>query len=308
MRTIRVFSPATVANVGCGFDIFGFALEYPGDEIVLKTTKKKGVVITRITGDDGKLPFEPEKNTATIPILHFLEHLNYKTGFEIEIHKKMPPGSGLGSSAASAVAGVFGVNILLGEPVERSELMSFAIKGEEAVSGSVHYDNIGPALLGGFVIIRSSEPLDIIKINTPSSLFCTVVHPHVEIRTEYARSILKKEIPLADGIKQWGNVAGLVTGLLTSDYKLIGRSVEDFVAEPVRAELIPGYFSVKERALKEGALGVNVSGSGPSVFALADSKERAFSVGEVMKKAFNEKGLNCDLYVSKINDKGVKII
>jgi len=307
MRSIKIFSPATVANVGCGFDIFGFALEYPGDEIILKTSKKKGLVITRITGDNGKLTFEPEKNTVTIPILHFLEHLNSKTGFEIELHKKMPMGSGLGSSAASAVGGVFGANMLLGEPLGRSELMSFAIKGEEAVSGAIHYDNIGPALLGGFVIIRSYEPLDIIKINTPPDLFCAVVHPHVEVRTEYARSILKKEISLSDGIKQWGNVAGLVTGLLTSDYNLIGRSIEDAVAEPVRAGLIPEYFSVKERAIKEGALGVNISGSGPSVFALTDSKERAFIVGDAMKKRFNEGNLNCDLYVSGINNKGVTI-
>ncbi|MCS6823340.1 MAG: homoserine kinase [Cytophagaceae bacterium] len=307
-KSIRVFAPATVANVTCGFDILGFAVSAPGDEVVVTLKKSPGITISEITGDGGRLSKDPSQNTVSVPILRYLEKIKSKQGFDIKLHKKMPLGSGLGSSSASSVAGVFAANILLGEPLKRIELLPFAMEGERVACGSAHADNVAPALLGGFVLVRSYRPLDVVKIPTPASLYATIIHPHIEVRTKDARSILRNDLSLHDAIVQWGNVAGLVCGLLMSDYGLIGRSMHDVVAEPYRSALIPGYYEVKQAALDAGALGAGISGSGPSVFALSNDEKKARVIAKKMSEEFNKLNIGNDVYVSQINSEGPVVL
>lgn len=305
MERISVYAPATVANVACGFDIFGFAVDRPGDEVVLTKKESPGIIITEITGDEGRLPLEVHKNTAGIAIQKYLEYIGRTDqGFEMALHKDMPLGSGLGSSAASAVAGVFAANELMGKPLTQKELLPFAMEGERVACGSAHADNVGPSLLGGFVIIRSYDPLDIIELKVPEELFATIVHPQVEVNTKDARSILEREIQLSKTIQQMGNVAGLIAGLLLPDYDLIGRSLEDVMIEPIRSILIPQFTEVKSAALGAGALGCSISGSGPSLFALSKGRETAEKVAVAMSKAFKEADIESEAYVSRINQRG----
>ncbi len=308
-KEIRVFAPASVTNVSCGFDVLGFALNWPGDEIVIKTRGKSGIVISKITGDKGKLPKEIHKNTAGLSVKALANYLNFDKGIEIEIHKKMGLGSGLGSSAASAVAGVFALNELLGKPLKRKELLQFALEGEKLTCGGTpHADNISASLLGGFIIVRSVNPLDVIKIDVPDNLYATLLHPQIEIQTSETRKILRKQILLSDAVKQWGNVAGLIAGLINKDYKLIGHSLQDVIIEPVRSILIPGFDQIKSAALDSGALGCSISGSGPSMFALSNSKKTAATIAEAMQKSADKVGMEYDIYISKINKKGPKIL
>lgn len=305
MESIRVYAPATVANVACGFDVFGFAVNRPGDEVVLTKKSSPGIVIKEITGDEGRLPKDVAKNTAGIAILKYLEFIGKPDqGFELSLHKDMPLGSGLGSSAASAVAGVFAANELMGKPLTQKELLPFAMEGERVACGSAHADNVGPSLLGGFVVIRSYDPLDIIQLPTPSDLYASIVHPQIEVNTKDARRILEREITLGKTITQMGNVAGLVAGLLMSDYSLIGRSLVDVIVEPARSILIPQFQEVKEAALLAGALGCSISGSGPSLFALSKGEETANQVAIAMSTAFNSVGIGSEAYVSQINQRG----
>ena len=307
--SIRVFAPATVANVACGFDIFGFAVDNPGDQVTLTLTDEPGVRITDIIGDGGKLPREASRNTASIAIQTFLKHLNRAdVGLDVVLQKQMPLGSGLGSSAASAVAGVFAANELLGRPLPIMKLLPFAMEGERIACGSAHADNVGPSLLGGFVVVRSYQPLDVIRINTPASLYCTLVHPDIEVNTKDARFILKNEVSLKNTITQMGNVAGLIAGLMTPDYDLISRSLVDVIIEPVRAILIPEFNEAKKAALDNGALGCSISGSGPSMFALSRDAETAQKVGKAMQQAFLFVGITSEAYVSQINQQGPKVI
>lgn len=307
-KQIRVFVPATVANVACGFDILGFAIEKPGDEMSLKLTNRPGVQITKILGDGGKLSKKADQNTAGISANAFLQHIKSPKGLEIELVKKMPLGSGLGSSAASSVASVFGANLLLGEPLKKEELLPFALLGEKFACGVAHADNAAPALLGGFVLVRGYTPLDVIQIQTPKKLHCSIFHPQIEIRTEDARKILKRDISLGKAIEQWGNIAGLIAGLMRSDYELIGRSMRDVIIEPVRSILIPGFTQVKNAVLAVGALGCSISGSGPSVFAFSSSKKTAMKVVQTMKSEFASLGVDGEGYCSKINQEGPRII
>ncbi|MCF0059051.1 homoserine kinase [Dyadobacter sp. CY356] len=309
MNYIKVFAPATVANVSCGFDIFGFAIEEPGDVVEIRRREEPGVVIKDIFGDDGRLPRKAEKNAVTGVMLHLLKHLGIKDfGCEVILHKNMPLGSGMGSSAASAVAGVVAMNELLDCPLSRTELLPFAMEGERIASGSAHADNVGPALLGGFVIIRSYAPLDVFSIPVPGDLFCTLVHPDIEINTKDARYILRDEVSLKNTISQMGNVAGLVAGLMMEDYDLIGRSMVDVIIEPVRSILIPDFNLVKQAALDNGALGCSISGSGPSMFALSRGIENAKKVAEVMKATFANAGIESSSHVSMINKGGPVIL
>lgn len=309
MEKIRVYAPATVANVACGFDIFGFAVNRPGDEIVLEKRDEPGISIIEITGDDGRLPLEVAKNTAGIAIQKYLTHIGREDqGFNLSLHKDMPLGSGLGSSAASAVAGVFAANELMGKPLTQKELLPFAMEGERVACGSAHADNVGPSLLGGFIIIRSYDPLDIIQIATPVDLYASIVHPHIEVNTKDARGILDKEISLSTTITQMGNVAGLVAGLMLPDYDLIGRSLVDVIIEPSRAILIPQFAEVKAAALQAGALGCSISGSGPSLFALSKGEETANRVAEAMRNQFAFVGIGSDIFVSPINQQGPMIL
>jgi len=304
MERVRVFAPATVANVASGFDVLGFALDRPGDTVTLTRIAEKVVRVVSITGDDGKLSKDPAKNTAAVAATGFLKRMGFPFGVEIELEKMMPLSSGLGSSAASAVAAVHAANLLAGSPLTRRELLPFTMEAERIACGSAHADNVAPALFGGFVLIRSYEPLDVVQLPVPAGLTCAVVHPHTELRTEDARRILKKEIRLADAIRQWGNLAALVAALFNGDMSLLGRSLQDVVAEPARSLLIPGFDAVKAAALAAGALGCSISGSGPSVFALCSSSASAVKAGNAMCTAFRAAGLDCDQYLSAVNTKG----
>jgi homoserine kinase len=308
MESIKVFAPATVANVACGFDIFGFAVDNPGDELILRKKATPGLEITKIEGDEGRLTKDPERNTVSISMLALLRHLGMEQGVTIELKKNMPLGSGLGSSAASSVAGVFAMNELLGRPLTQQELLPFAMEGERFASGTPHADNVAPSLLGGFVAIRSYSPLDVIKIDTPADLFATIVHPQIEVNTRDARNILRKETSLRNTITQMGNVAGLVAGLMKGDYDLISRSLVDVIIEPVRAILIPGFDEVKAAAIGCGALGCSISGAGPSMFALSRDRDTAKCVGEAMQQAFAGVDIESEIYVSGINQNGPVVI
>lgn len=306
-KSIKIFAPATVANVGSGFDILGFALENQGEELIVKLSDKSKITIRNST-EYRSIPLQPEKNVSGVSLMAMLQKLQSNQGFEIEIIKKIMPGSGMGSSAASAVAGVFGANELLGKPFAPAELIPFAMEGEKLVSGVAHADNVGPAILGGFVLIRSYKPLDIIRLDFPKSLHCAIVHPMIEVRTEDARRILKDKITLKDAIVQWGNVAGLVTGLFRGDFDLIGRSLEDVIIEPVRSVLIPGFDAVKKAAMDAGALGCSISGSGPSMFALCSSGEIAERVALQMSETFTDAGIENEYFISRVAERGARIV
>lgn len=302
---IKVFAPATVANVAVGFDILGFALEKPGDEIIARFSDTPGLRITKITGASGKLPLDIQKNTAGFAALKLLEHLGEeKRGIELEIHKKMPFGSGLGSSAASAAGGVMAINELLHRPLEKRDLLPFAVLGEQVADGAYHADNVAPSLIGGMILIRSNETLDVHRLPVPEGIHATVIYPHVEILTKDARSVLSDTVSLKQCIYQNGNMAGLLVGLYQSDFGLIGRSLNDVVIEPQRARLIPHFYEVKEAALSAGALGCSISGAGPSIFALSVNSLIAEEIGIAMKRIFDNAGIGNDLFVSPINQEG----
>ncbi len=307
-REVRVFAPATVANVSCGFDVMGFALANPGDEIVVRANDSKEVSIRLISGDEGLLPVDPDKNTASVAVKALFKHLGFDAGLEIEIHKQMPLGSGLGSSAASSAGAVLAANHLLGNPLSRKELLPFAAEGERVACGTAHYDNVGPSLLGGFVFIRSSDPLDIFNLPYPETLHAAIVRPQIEIKTGDTRKILRKEISLARAVTQWGNVGGLVAGLINKDMDLMSRSMEDVIIEPIRSVLIPGYDAVKKAALGNGAIGAGISGSGPSIFALTPDRETAQKAVKAMNTELDSIGLPADKFVSEINNSGAEII
>lgn len=306
MNQIKIFCPATVANLSCGFDVLGLCLEGIGDEMIIRKVKEKGIRITKITGAD--LPLETDKNVAGVAGMAMLKHLDLEFGFEIEIHKKIKAGSGIGSSAASAAGVVVGINKLLGNPLHRNDLIAFAMEGEFLASGSYHADNVAPAILGGFTLVRGYEPLEVIKIKSPKDLYVTIIHPHIEVKTSEARNILPKEIPLKTAITQWGNLGGLISGLYTEDYGLIGRCLQDVVAEPYRKNLIPEFDTVKKSALENGALGCGISGSGPSIYALSKGIETAENVANAIDNEYSKTGINYAIYVSKVCDEGVKVM
>jgi len=306
MNEIKIFCPATIANVSCGFDVLGLALDTVGDIMTIRKVQEKGIKITKILGQD--LPLKAHKNVAGVAALALLKESNTQFGFEIEIDKRIKPGSGIGSSAASSAGAVWAINELLGKPFHVNELVRFAMEGEKLATGVPHADNVAPALFGGFTLVRSYEPLDIIKIHTPNELFATVIHPQIEVKTSDAREILKTTVTLKKAIKQWGNVGGLISGLYTEDYDLIGRSLEDFIIEPIRSILIPAFDIVKEESLKTGALGCGISGSGPSIFALSKGEKTAKNVANTMKLVYDKVGIDYDVHVSKINKQGIKIL
>ena len=309
LQEVRVFAPATVANVSCGFDVLGFAINAPGDEVVARHSDKPGLRITKITGDDGKLPKIAEKNTAGVAALDLLRHLGMSDrGIELEIHKKMPFGSGLGSSAASAVAGVYAVNKLIGEPLAKQQLLPFAMQGEASADGAWHADNVGPSLLGGVVFIRSNQELDIAQLPVPENLWAAVVHPDIEILTKVAREILPTNIPMVNVTQQIGNLGGLICGLIQEDYAMIGRSIHDVIAEPRRQKLVPEFYNAKRAAMSNGALGFSISGAGPSVFALCEGEQTAQRAGKAISEVFSKINLENQCYVSPINKEGVHVV
>lgn len=306
MNEIKIFCPATIANISCGFDVLGLCLETVGDEMIIRKSNVQGIKIMKIVGED--LPLETSKNVAGVAALALLDAIDYKFGFEIEIYKNIKPGSGIGSSAASAAGAVFGINELLGKPFNRKELVEFAMKGEAIASGSEHADNVAPAILGGITLVRSSAPLDIIKIESPSELFATVIHPQIELKTSEMRAVLQPMIPLKSAILQWGNLGGLIAGFYTSDYELIGRSLHDEIVEPLRGPFIPKFDVIKKTALENGALGSGISGSGPSIFALSKGIETANRIAKAMFVIYEDMNMPFEIHVSKVNPEGVKII
>jgi len=308
LNEVEVFAPATVANVVCGFDVMGFALDKPGDVVIARRSDQKGITIKAVTGEGGVLPKTVDKNTAGVAAKALTEHLHSDIGIELEIHKKMPLGSGLGSSAASSVGALAAVNRLLGEPMERRDLLPFAMQGEKVACGAAHADNVAPSLLGGFILIRNQQPPDVIELDTPEELHCSVVHPHIEINTGDTRKILRKEISLEKAVTQWGNVGGLVAGLLKKDFDLISRSLHDVIIEPIRSVLIPGYDAIKKAALDAGALGAGISGSGPSIFALSTSRSQADEIGCAMHEVLENLELESDIYISQVNRQGPRIL
>ena len=303
-QQITVNAPGTVANLVCGFDILGLCLQEPYDVMEVKLLEEKKVIIESLDGYP--LPSDPKLNTAGAPLLEMLAEVDVPLGFHVTIRKHIKPGSGIGSSAASAAGAVVAANHLLGNPFSKTELVQFAMAGEKVASGVKHADNVAPCIYGGVTLIRSIFPIDIIPIPSPD-LFVTLVHPQIEVRTSDARQILRKEVLLKDAIKQWGNIAGLVAGFMLKDFELIGRSLEDVIIEPVRSILIPGFDEVKRRCKEAGALGGGISGSGPSIFMLSINETTAIEVETVMKEVFNKIGIDYHTYVTTINKSGVTV-
>ena len=303
---IKIFSPATVANVACGFDVLGFCLDNKGDEMVIRKTTEKGIKITHIEGFD--LPYETEQNVAGVSALAMYEHVKPDCGFEIEIHKNIKPGSGIGSSAASAIGSVFGMNELLGRPLNKIELTKYALKGEALASQCEHADNLAPAIFGGFTLVRSVSPIDVLQLPTPGDLYATLIHPQIEIKTSESRAILPKNVALKDAITQWSNVGSLVHALHTNDYDVLSKSLKDTIAEPHRKQLIPHFDSLKAEVIKAGALGCGISGSGPSIFALSRGEKIAKIVEKTMQNVYSKTEIPFYTFISKINTRGIKIL
>ncbi|MEJ7830887.1 MAG: homoserine kinase [Segetibacter sp.] len=305
MNKVKVHAPATVANLVCGFDVFGMALAEPYDVMWVSLSNEPGIRFTHI--DKYNLPTQPEKNVAGVALMAMLENVPGHKGFDVVIDKQIKPGSGLGSSAASSAGIVVAANHLLNNIFSREDLVRFAMHGEKLASGVKHADNITPCIFGGITLVRSIFQLDIVPLTAPP-MYVTVVHPQIEVKTSDARQILRKEVQLKDAIKQWGNIAGLVAGLLKEDYGLISRSLEDVIIEPVRSMLIPGFDEVKRSCKEAGALGGGISGSGPSIFMLSKEEATARQVENVMKDVYTRLGIEFRTYVTTVNYKGVEII
>ncbi len=313
MKEIKIFAPATIANISCGFDVLGCCLDTIGDEMIIRKSPEKGIKITKIVGMD--LPYKANNNVAGVAALALLDKLasnkeltNYQGGFEIEIYKNIKPGSGIGSSAASAAGAVFAINELLDKPFSKLELVEFARKGEELACGSPIADNVAPAIFGGFTLVRSTEPLEILQLPTLKDLYATIIHPQIEIKTADSRAVLPDKIPLKDGVKQWANVGAFVHALHTEDYELLSNSLKDYIVEPHRSKLIPEFDKIKKTALKEGALGCGISGSGPSIFTFSKGIQIAEIISDKLSLIFKNTHIESHHYVSKINTQGIKII
>lgn len=306
MKTVRVFAPASIANMGCGFDIMGFALDEVGDILEMSVSEGEGITITNNTAVP--LPENIEDNVITPVIRKFFEMTGQKGHIDVSICQKIYPGSGIGSSAASSAAAAYGMNELFGCPLTDEEMVICAMEGENLASGSYHADNAAPALMGGIILIRGYNPLDIIQLPIPACFYCAIVHPKIVVSTKTARSILPKVVPMHDAISQWGNVGGLIAGLFSGDIGLVGRSMKDSVAEPYRKQLIPEFDELRGKILAAGSLAMCIAGSGPSVFSLSDRTEIANGAGEIMKEHFTSRGVNCNVYVSKVSNMGARVL
>ncbi|MEN8966199.1 MAG: homoserine kinase [Polaribacter sp.] len=306
MDYLKIFSPATVANVSCGFDSMGFAVDAVGDEMSFTKTSSKGVKITTITG--ANLTYDIDKNAASAVVQKMLNDAKADFGIALTIHKGFKPGSGLGSSAASAAGAALGANKLLGNRYNNLELTKFAMYGEEVACGSQIADNVAAAIYGGFILVRSYNPLEIVKLPVPKELRVVAIHPQVEIKTKDARDVLPANVPLKNAITQWANVGGLVSGLFTDDYQLISNSLVDLVAEPARKSFIPFFDDVKTNAVKAGALGAGISGSGPTIFALCKGDKSAENVYKSIQETYAKTAIDFTIFTSKVNAEGIKIL
>jgi len=308
MTSVTAFAPATVSNVACGFDVLGFALDEPGDEVTARFAPA-GVSIAGIEGDGGRLPREAARNTAGVAVLALLTKIGDPRGVALTIRKGLPLSSGLGGSAASAAAAVVAVSALIGANVSRETLIQCALEGERLGAGSSHADNIAPSICGGFVLVRRASPPDIVTLPVPAGLTAVVVHPDLEIETAKARALLGDMVPLHDAVKQWANLGAFVHALHTSDFDLLSRSLEDTIAEPRRAPLVPGLAMIKRAAAEAGALGSSLSGSGPSLFALCRGDEVAARVADAMTAAVRTHiGGEPHTYISRISGQGARIL
>jgi homoserine kinase len=308
MKEVTAFAPATVSNVACGFDVLGFALASPGDEVTARIVPA-GVRIDDIAGDAGRLSRDAARNTAGVAAQALLTAVGERRGVALTIRKGLPLASGLGGSAASAAAAVVAVDALFELHAPIGTLVACALEGERLGAGSAHADNIAPALCGGLVLVRCPSPPDIIRLPVPAGLTAVVVHPDLEIETASARALLGETVPLADAIRQWANLGALVDGLHRGDFAQIARSLEDTIAEPRRAALVPGLAAIKRAALDAGALGCSLSGSGPSLFALCRSTADAEQVASAMTAAVRaEIGGEPQTYVSSIAPQGARVI
>lgn len=304
-KTVKVFAPATIGNVGSGFDVIGVAIDRPGDVVVASRMRQSGLDFILRNDAREDVPTDAVKNVAAHVARLLIEELRPQFGVKLTLHKHMPVGSGLGSSAASSVGAVLAVNALMKKPLKRKDLLRFALEGERLATGSGHADNAAPCLLGGAQLVRSYDPLDVIALPVRNTITWVVVHPRIILHTQDARTVLPKEITLQSAIRQWGNVGGLVAGLSRGDAKLVGTCTEDIVVEPHRAKLVTGFYEVKQSALDAGAQGCTLSGSGPSMFAVASSPSSAAKIAAAMKQAFvRTAGVKCDVFISKINMRG----
>ena len=308
LPSVRAFAPASVSNVGCGFDIFGFAIEEPGDAVVVQERDEPGVEIVEILGGDGRLPLEAHRNSAGVAAQALLDATETQKGVQIILEKNMPLSSGLGSSAASGAAAVVAIDRLFELGASQELLLYSAMQGERMACGSAHADNAAPCLYGGFVLIRPGDPPEVIPLRVPETLACAVVRPHVEVETRKARELMGDSISLRAGVQQWGNTAALVVAMFRGDLALLARSLEDAVAEPIRAPLIPGYAATKAAALGSGAIGANISGSGPSIFALCHGRDSAEKTADAMMEALAKEGLEADRIVSEVGASGARIV
>lgn len=311
MISATAFAPATVSNVGCGFDVLGFALDHPGDEVTARflSGSAHGILIESIEGDNGRLPRDAARNTAGVAALALLTKLGERRGVGLSIRKGLPLSSGLGGSAASAAAAVVAVDALIGARSTAETLIACALEGERLGAGSAHADNIAPCLCGGFVLVRRPNPPDILRLPVPPGLMAVVVHPDLEIETARARDMLGTTVPLSDAVKQWANMGALVDGLHRADFALISRALEDSIAEPRRAPLVPGLAVIKRAAVEAGALGCSLSGSGPSLFALCVGADNATVVAAAMTDAVKAQiGGEPRTYVSPIAQAGARVL
>ncbi len=308
LREIEIFAPATIANISCGFDVLGCCLDSIGDKMILRKTSEQGVRIAKIIGDE--LPMDPEKNVASVAVMAMLEAVEDKPdfGIEIEIYKNIKPGSGIGSSAASGAGAVFAANELLGKPFSKHELIPFAAEGERAACGAPIADNVAPALLGGFTLVKETDPIKVLELPSINGLYATIIHPQIEIKTSISRDILPQTVGLNDAVKQWANVGALIHSLHMNDHSLFADSLKDFIVEPHRSKLIPKFNKVIKQAIDAGALGGGISGSGPSIFTFSKNLETAENVSLAINNIYKNTNIPFHIYVSKINDTGIKIL
>jgi homoserine kinase len=308
LQEIEIFAPATIANISCGFDVMGCCLDSIGDTMILRKTSEKGLRISKVLG--AALPMEPENNVASVAIMALLKACKVQPdfGFDIEIHKNIKPGSGIGSSAASAAGAVFAANELMGKPFSNHELIPFAAEGERAACGAPIADNVAPALLGGFTMVKETDPIKVIELPSIIGLYATIIHPQIEIKTSLSRDILPQSISLNKAVKQWANVGALVHALHTNDHALFADSLKDYIVEPHRSKLIPKFDKVIKGSINAGALGGGISGSGPSIFTFSKDIETAENVSLAINNIYKNTNIPYHIYTSKINDKGVKIL
>lgn len=306
VHSITAFAPATCANVAVGFDILGFALENIGDEVTLTRREDNQIIIEAIDSTEN-LPFAPEKNTASLVIQKICQNLNINTGFSIKIKKNIPLSSGMGGSAASAVAALTAFNAFLHTPLSLEKLAQYALLGEAFASGQAHADNIVPCIFGGLTLIRSHDPIEVIQLPIPD-IYCVLVHPHLHVSTKQARKILKPEVLLSDYVKQSANLASFISSLYTYDLVLLQKSLSDILIEPQRAQFVPEFYKIKEAALHAGALGMSLSGSGPSMFAFADNKNTAENISKAMQDQLKKSNINSDVWISRISKEAAHVL